>query len=175
MPGGSPLLPLNDQRAFYAVDSQGARSCLADFYRHFYRQPVRHQHWRRFPGGSVKAHLSRSIEIYRDLSRSIEIYRDLSTPETVTKEQSTRMYFGQEGVKKRSASISLSYCTEALFRHIFYRLVPQPRQGYLATLGSRTVSRPSRRAANYQAASTPMTRRWPSRPMALAIRGSLDP
>jgi hypothetical protein len=27
----------------------------------------------------------------------------------------------------------------------------------------------------YHAASTPTTRRWPSRPIALAIRGSFDP
>ncbi len=34
-------------------------------YRHFYRQPVRHQHWRGFPTRSAKADLSRSIDIYR--------------------------------------------------------------------------------------------------------------
>ena len=51
------------------VDLLCARPCLADFYRHFYRQPVRHQHWRGFPGDSTKSDLSRSIDIYRLLRR----------------------------------------------------------------------------------------------------------
>ncbi len=38
---------------------------MVDFYRHFYRQSVRHQHWRGFPGDSTKSDLSRSIDIYR--------------------------------------------------------------------------------------------------------------
>jgi hypothetical protein len=37
-------------------------------YRHLYRQIATHQHWRGFPGGFAKTHLSRSIEIYRFLS-----------------------------------------------------------------------------------------------------------
>jgi hypothetical protein len=35
------------------------------FYRHFYRQSAEHQHWRGFPGGFAKTHLSRSIDVYR--------------------------------------------------------------------------------------------------------------
>jgi len=44
---------------------KGVRRCFEDFYRHFYRQSVRHQLWRGFAGDSAESDLSRSIEIYR--------------------------------------------------------------------------------------------------------------
>lgn len=45
--------------------SKGARPCCDEFYRHFYRQGGRLQHWRRFAGDTKKSHLSKSIDIYR--------------------------------------------------------------------------------------------------------------
>ena len=107
-----PLLPLDRQRAFQAVDSQGARRCSADFCRHFYRQPARHQHWRGLPAGSAKSDLSRSIDIYR-------LPRRLQTP-------STRARVGQGSAQEGQASNALSYCPDSLFRQFFYRHGPVP-------------------------------------------------
>ena len=91
---------------------------------------VDHQHWRGFPGGLAKTHLSRSIEVYR-------LPRPSPTP-------STRIRVGPGMAPRGLASNCLSYCRDSLLRPKFYRQRPPGAVPSLSASDGLSVSNPLR-------------------------------